>query len=255
MSAAAEQPKVYVPETVTHYLARAWSAGNDVVWDEEVQAFRREVQYRFDDEDCTEEKIRKSAKRLPIIVPGLEVVKTELRKSKRWKDRGYVWFTWSPESEDARFQELFEKHGVADERLEYVTCSGKLNVEKEDQLALPGTVTPEPRATDGLYATGSIGKYIGIYAAYTGHGLSLIDGGFAQRICHPNRGGLGAEWFSHRRVVVGNEWWLAGTRGDSDEILSLEIQASPLSDETKTNLLENLKAMGPRDTSVRVPRY
>lgn len=39
---------------------------------------------------------------------------------------------------------------------------------------------------------------------------------------------------------VGDSWWLVGSRGDSLEVMSLEIQGSPLEAHVKANLLYNL---------------
>jgi hypothetical protein len=139
-----------------------------------------------------------------------------------------IWFTWSREAMWARYKAIFEEFGVADERLAYMECSGTY---KRKQPSLPGIVYPEPQSTGGG----------GVFAGWTTYGLQRMDAGFAARITSPNRGGPDAIPFSSQLCEVGDEWWLVGSKGDSEEVMSLEIQGSPLDERTKENLLYNLR--------------
>jgi hypothetical protein len=221
--------KKYAPETVRRYLARGGRCRNGMEWDNEVGAFQYDVHTVYVREDTTQKDVDSTAKVLPFVVPGLKVVRAELRRSRSYKDTGIVWFTWDRESMWARYRELFEEYGAADERLAYQQCSGTV-YSPDGQQRIPGVVDVEPRSTGGW----------GIGAAWTRYGLMQMDGGFCHRILDPNRGGLEAVPHGSQRATVGNEWWLVGSRGDSPEVLSLEIQGSPLHDETKENLLYNL---------------
>ena len=77
--------------------------------------------------------------------------------------------------------------------LDATECSGKLNP-VEGQLCLPGVVHPEGRVKGNSFVS----------SAWTSYGLKVIDGGFAQRIIFPNRGGLPALPYN-RQCEVGNE--------------------------------------------------
>jgi len=221
-------------EDVSHYLARAWSHRH-CPWDSKHNAYRFACD-DYDREKASQERVERYVKLLPLWVPGLKVVRSELHK----RFGGFVWFTWNREAMYARLREIYEEHGAADERLLYMTCSGKVELSK-GQLRLPGVVEVEPRGRRTIVDWSGSGHLRAIESAYTGWGLKLIDSGFCNRIMHPNRGGPTAEWFSNRKCEVGNEWWLVGTRGDSPDVLSLEIQAAPLSDQVKENLLYNLE--------------
>lgn len=129
-----------------------------------------------------------------------------------------------------RYRDLYEEYGVADERLAYQTCRGKVTP-RGGQQRLPGVAEIEPYST----------RDAGFFASWTPHALRLMDGGFCHRLCYPNTGGPDAVPFGEQRVVVGDEWWLVGTRGDSADTLAHEIECSPLSQVTKENLLDNLK--------------
>jgi len=224
-----------IPETVRHYLARMGMNRNNMEW--EGEEAREEIRYPVAHLDPgTEEDIAYYVRMLPLVVPGLRVTRSGWWVPKYGKTgRGSVWFTWSREAMRARYQEVFEEFGVADERLAYMTCSGKVE-RPRPQRRLPGLdfdVEPQIRqaaVADRVFA-----------AAYTVGGLKTIDSEFCTRICHPDRGGPDAIWFSQRRVVMDDEWWLVGSRGDSLEVMEIEIQASPLDDRTKENLLYNLR--------------
>jgi hypothetical protein len=174
----------------------------------------------------TEEALADHAELLTLVVPGLCVQHTELRAGRRERE-GYIWFTWSREGMWERIRECFEEFGVADERLAYLECSGTL---QGSQRRLPGVVEPEPRIKCSGFVT----------AAWTRYGLQEMDSGFCQRIMQPDRGGPRVVPYASQRCVSGNEWWLVGTRGDSEEVMAQEIEGSPLDAGTKENLLFNL---------------
>ena len=177
--------------------------------------------------DETQESLDYYAERLSLVVPGLQVTRSSLQKNSDSPFRGYIWFTWSIDAMWARIREVFEKYGVADERLDYMKCSGKL---EGKQLRLPGFIEPESRHE----------SLPGLYHGWTVHGLMKMDSGFSHRIKHPDLGGPEAIPFCSQCCVVGNEWWRVGSKGDSKEVLAQEIGASPLEERTKENLLCNL---------------
>ncbi len=222
------EPETPVPETVRHYLARAGMNRDYTRFDHEAKAWRYPVDLRgYEDE--TQEKVDHYAKMLPLVVPGLKVVDARLD---RWREnalRGSIWFTWNRDAMWARIREIFDEYGVADERIAYRECSGEVYM-PDGQHNLPGVLEIEPYATENTLG----------FTSYTPGALQQIDSGFCQRIKDPNKGGPDAEMFN-RSCVVGNEWWLVATRGDSAEVLTLEIQGSPLDAQTKENLLYNLK--------------
>jgi len=220
----------HLPRVPGDYMARM-GMFRSIGFDSEAEAWRYPLDRAmcsYDDE--TQEDLDHYVEHLPLVVPGLEVVEAELRAGRTCGLRGWLWFTWSRDAMWARIREVLAEYGVADERLAYMQCSGVIEP-REGQMTLPGVVIPERRVT-------SSGP---VMAAWTVWGLKTIDSGFCQRICHPDRGGPGAIPYSSRRCVVGNDWWLVGSRGDSKAILSLEIQASPLDVRTQANLLDNLR--------------
>lgn len=219
-----DKEKKYIDPTVRSYLARNWKCRNWIDWDEEKKAWKYPIEtalYYNDDE--TQEDLDKYARTLPLNVPGLKVVDSILteRKFRSDRRRGYVWFTWSRKAMWNRIEEVFKKYGVADERLDYIKCSGKI-IPENGQLRLPGIIEQNERA-------------------YTVYGLKKIDHGFCHRILQPNKGGPEAIPFESQRCIVGNEWWYVGSKGDSLEIMTHEIMASPLDARTQDNLLYNLK--------------
>jgi hypothetical protein len=225
-----------VSEVVTDYLANR-SMAQTIRMDEEVGGYLYHVKPRqgwHGPVDVKPEKVEELVEKLPLVVPGLKVVKNLF-----FKKKGRA--MWE------RIAQVYDEHGVADERVAYMTTRG---VEQgAQQLRLPGVVEVAPRATGSVTSTGSIGKFVNIQSSWTGWGLKVIESGFIQRIREPNLGGPGAYPYRNR-VIVGNEWWFVGSRGDSPEMLELEIQGSPLLDKTKMNLLENL-ANFPRDPTKR----
>jgi len=224
--------KKYVPEIVRSYLAKMGMHRDHMYWNEEKSAWNYPVGFWGKD---TEESVARYVETLPLVVPGLVVVASGLKASihYRGENDGTVWFTWNEEDMWARIQKIFDEYGVADERLAYRKCSGSYT---RTQPSLPGTVQTEPQGTSSSLGDG---RYFA--TAYTQYGLSEMNGAFAQRIMEPNRGGPYAIPFSNQRCEVGDDWWLVGSKGDSPEIMSLEIQGSPLDSRTKINLLYNLK--------------
>jgi len=180
--------------------------------------------------EATEEELAWYVERLPLVVPGLEVVRTA-REPNPWKKGGFrstVWFTWSYEAMRARYEDLVARHGIADPRLDFMECGGER--EGTYQLTLDGMPEPEPVSHGGA----------GIFVSWTAFGLAAMDGGFAMRIMEPNTGGPDHIPFD-QVVEYGTEWWLVGSRGDSFEVMEIEILASPLDNRTKDNLLYNLR--------------
>jgi hypothetical protein len=178
--------------------------------------------------DDTQEALDECVRMLPLYVPGLKVVGSELtERTRRNPRRGCVWFTWSRDAMWERYEELFKQYGVADERLAFEECSG---IYVRRQPSLPGTIYTEPRVKASF----------GGISGWTRNGLMAMERAFIHRICSPNKGGPEASASSSLRCEVGDSWWLVGTRGDSPEVLDLEIQASPLEPHVKENLLYNL---------------
>jgi len=215
------------PRVMTDYMARM-GVCRLIMFDSEVEAWRYPLDTAnsiYDDE--TQEDLDYYIGHLPLVVPGLSVVKAGLSGNRL---RGHIWFTWDLKAMWARIREVFGLYGVADERLAYMQCSGEV-APREGQMMLPGVVIPERRVTSSGPMT----------AAWTEWGLMTMDGSYCKRICHPDRGGPGAIPFSSQRCEVGNEWWLVGSRGDSEDVMTLEIQGSPLDGRTKDNLLLNLR--------------
>lgn len=223
------KPKKNIDTRVRDYLARAGVHRDFIDWDEDKQAWKYPVSFFGPD---TQEDVERYIKMLPLFVPGLMVVGSGLEDCRFTKKNGYVWFTWSWQAMRARYEELLAEYGVADERLAFEECSGKY---ERKQPSLPGIVKTEPHGTVSNFGERCI------FSSYTAYGISQIEHGFALRILHPNRGGLEAIPHSNQRCEVGDEWWLVGSRGDSPEILALEIQASPLEPLVKENLLFNLR--------------
>lgn len=219
------------PETIRQYLARAGMNRDRVSWDEDVQAWRMSVNFL---RDLSEEQFIEWVRKLPLVVPGLSVVK-KLCEEASWptKMNMFVWFTWSEDAMWARLQEVFQEYGVTDERLAYKKCEGKLQP-LDGQQRLPGIVEVEPRGR-----IGQIGGR-GFFSSWTAWGLQIIESAFCHRIMYPDRGGPEVAHYNEQ-CIVGNHWWLVGTKGDSEEIMTLEILASPLSEEVKENLILNLK--------------
>jgi len=235
---------LYPPETISHYLGGAGMAGGFVEWDGEIGAWKLHSRSIYDQTPQSPEQVKAKAGRLSLAAPGLKIVKTKHVKAKGYRsyDQGYIWYTWSVQAMDNRLQELWEKHGVADWRLElYERCRW---AEEPKQPSLPGVIHVEGYSS----ANGPV------RSSYTGYAMQSIDSGFVNRIMRPNRGGKEAEYFQTRICHVGNEKWYVGTRGDSADILSLEIQASPLDARTKENLLSNLETF-PRDATQRLDRF
>ena len=171
----------------------------------------------------------KKAEDFTKYVPGLEIVGEFTEKDKYTeKDLRWARFQWSRTLMEKRLKELYEQTGVADERPTYQICSGV--VTWPPQLNLPHIVETPPRASCSP----------GLLVAWTDWGLCEIESGFCTRIQYPNKGGPTAVPYNER-VTVGNEWWLVGTKGDSLEIMTLEIEGSPLSQKIKENLLLNLR--------------
>lgn len=227
-----EEHKKHVDSRVRDYLARAGVHRNFIEWDEEKQAWKYPVSSFGPVGPDTQEDVEHYVKMLPLFVPGLKVVGSALEDCRFTKKNGYVWFTWSWQAMRARYEELLKEYGAADERLAFEECSGKY---ERKQLSLPGLVKTESHSTvsdlDERY----------IFSSYTAYGISQIEHGFCVRIIHSNRGGLEAIPHSNQRCEVGDDWWLVGSRGDSPEILALEIQAAPLDSLVKENLLFNLR--------------
>jgi len=230
--------KRYPGETIRGYLARR-GMHRGAPWDHEHGGFRYPVHDWLDNrQDGTQEGLDHYAERLPLVVPGLEVVHTSLgRRRPDERLRGHVWFTWSEEAMWARIAQVFDQYGVADERLAYCECAGTIET-PGGQQALPGVVDVETRVRGGMISCAGHPRYL--YTAYTAWGLTLIESAFIQRIQHPDRGGPGTQSAGDRECLVGNEWWLVGTRGDSAEVMALEIRGSPLDDRVKENLLMNM---------------
>lgn len=202
-------------EIVRDYLARYGIHRNQIPWDPEKGAWKYPLDHfggpvaqGVVDGYCVD---------LCMVVPGLSVVEADSR---------YIWFTWSRDAMWDRLQEVFREYGAADERLAYMPCSGVL----EGPQTRLGFVQVEPAGTSSP----------GFYSGYTQTGLRLMERGFIRRIREPNRGGPEAIPFSSQRCTVGDHWWLVGSRGDSLEVLQLEIQGSPLEPRVKENLLLNL---------------
>lgn len=221
------------------YMARMWMHRDDIGYDPEVKAWRYSIRTAIRSyEDETQEDLDDYVERLPLVVPGLKVVKALLHKHHaRDVARGYIWFTWTRKAMWARMREIFDEFRVADERLAYMVCRGVIEP-RNGQLRLPGVVRQEGVVTSRGIVT----------AAWTPWGLQRMDGGFCRRISSPDRGGLAAIPYGDRQCVVGNEWWYVGSRGDSEAIMTLEIQASPLDGRTQENLLDNLKTFRAQPT-------
>jgi hypothetical protein len=212
-------------EKIGHYLARV-SMFQLVVWDDEKQLWKYKVNHSNKDS----EQYRYCIKMLPLAVPGLNIIETEVIKNKyNNEDSVNILFTWDKQAMERRYKELFEEYGAADERRSYMKCSGRVN---RKQLSLPGVVYTESQTK----------VYSDIFVAWTHHGVLLMDSAFTNRIMYPNRGGLQACPHSNWRCEVGDDWWLVGSRGDSADILELEIQASCLEQKYKENLLFNLRS-------------
>ena len=225
-----DQPHVH--RYVTSYLAQN-GRNRNLYWDEKAEAWPYPVKAHFDDPD-TQIDVNKCAKMLPLVVPGLKVVKSELRKPGKF-DRGsygIVWFTWGREAMWERFEELWNEYGVADERLAFMDCSGIDTWKK--QTSLPGVVHPTP------YSTGFTVADRMFWSSYTPYGLNVIESAFCNRIQFPNCGGPEARGSESLRCRIGDEWWLVGSRGDAVEVMTLEVDGSPLSQEVKDNLILNL---------------
>jgi hypothetical protein len=187
------------------------------------------IRYVPEYEDATQAKLDHYIKRLPLVVPGLEVVRSTLEPSPFCRsNRSVIWFKWSYKAMDARYRDIVARHGIADPRLDYMECSGKR--EGKYQLTLTGMPEVEPRAHGGG----------GLFVAWAPLGLGMMESGFCQRICDPDRGGPECIPFD-QTVRYQHDWWLVGSRGDSEEVMELEILASPLEDEAKDNLLFNLR--------------
>lgn len=223
----------YVPETVTSYLAKAGACSRMSVIDlDGVECIEYSMSiYRFHrGNPLTDKHIEDRSKLLPLALPGAEVIGSH--RYGRGGEFGGIYFTWSREAMWQNIRECFEEHGVADTRVRYRQCSGRVvGYDKDPQGKLPlRQVKVEPRSRGG----------VGVWSGWTSYGLMQMDSGFAQRIMHPNRGGPEAYPFGNRRVECDGEWWLVGSRGDSLEVMELEIMGSPLDERTKENLLHNL---------------
>ena len=178
---------------------------------------------------------------LPKIIPGLTVTDTNctpLHLSDGWI--GHVTFTWTPEAMASRYKDVLDEFGVADERLGYKEC---VTASYRKQLTLPGIApTAEPKRRC-RYTQGR-----SFDARWTTSGLQEIDSGFINRILNPNMKGV-----AHRDhggvshipfdmwVDDGSQRWLTGSRGDGVEVLTFEIQSSPLDQKVKDNLIHNLR--------------
>ena len=91
-----DKGKFYVPDVVTSYLAREAQAARSTVWDPERGAWKRELfSWHFSQQKTTPEALEKSATELPLIVPGLQVVRTGIEKNRVRGESGFIWFTWS----------------------------------------------------------------------------------------------------------------------------------------------------------------
>lgn len=211
------------PWQIRYYLARMGYNRDHIVMDE--GAWRYPVDSFL--EGSSQELLDRYEELLPQVVPGLCVARAGFLDSRVVGRRGYLWFSWTLDGMWRRIREVFEEYGVSDERLAYSLCSGVLN---KIQLRLPGMVEPESRSK----------RIAGVFASWTQYGLQNMDSGFCQRIREPDRGGPGTTPYASQRCVVGDDWWLVGTRGDSMEVMSLEILGSPLDARTKENLLTNL---------------
>lgn len=218
--------KTLIPETVRHFLATrgmhrdVWGLHMDPSGDGTIRFVAKHT-------EATQDDLDKYNKKLPLVVPGLEVVRTSLERNRTFM-RAVLGFRWSYEAMDARYEDIVARHGVADPRLDYMECSGKR--EGDYQLTLTGMPEVEPRARGGG----------GFFIAWAPLGLAMMDQGFIQRICDPNKGGPDCIPFD-QTVKYQHDWWLVGSRGDSEEVMTLEILASPLEDVTKDNLLFNLR--------------
>lgn len=226
------EQKHHIPESLRSLLARTGShrgygfnaLGNDRFEYPASSSYRS-----IPSEEKAKDLMTKYEHDLPLRVPGLQIEKSELTKSRfGFKWDGKLWFTWSHQAARARYLELFEEFGIADPRLAYQKCSGEIRGQR--QLNMPGMPVPEPR----MKSSG------GVWAAWTSKGLMDMDRGFGIRIRHPNEGGTLAIPYD-QRIEDGTQWWLVGSRGDSLEVMEIEILASPLDGRTKENLLFNLR--------------
>jgi len=216
-----------IPEVVRSFLARQGKHRDRMEWEYGTIRYPVNTPTVRLDREATLEELDEYMRLLPLVVPGLKVVRGEIQESRLCGPCSYLWFTWSQEAMWARYLALAARYGVADPRLEYMQCSGRR--EGKFQLNLPGMPEVEPAVRGGRF----------IQSSWTRYGLMLMDSGFCQRIMYPNRGGPDCIPFN-QEVEDGLDWWLVGSRGDSPEVLELEIKASPLPDRTKTNLLYNL---------------
>jgi len=228
-----------VGNDVRSFMARAGIHRSQIRWHEEYSAWQYPVRHLRRECD-TQEDVEYSLDILPKAVPGIKIVHSELTPKGNYRRQGFVYFRWNRKDMKARYKELFEKYGVADERLEYTICSGTY---ERAQPSLPGIPHQSPQGT--ISRAGELT----VMAGWTAYGISQMDHSFGIRICNPHRGGLEANPHSSWRTEVGDEWWLTGSKGDSPEILKLEIMASPLPDYVQANLLENLKNCHPDSSS------
>lgn len=172
----------------------------------------------------SEKRLRERVDAIPKVLPGSRVLRTHIIK----REFLYIWFTWSLEEMWEDLRECFREHGVADPRVRWQKTSVPVPTGTQLELLDDG-VKVQPRATFGF-----------VSHAWTPAGLMRMEGGFARRICHPNHGGPGAIQVEHWAEAQGMRW-LVGSRGDSLEVMGLEIKSSPLDDDVKFNLLDNLR--------------
>jgi len=228
-----------IPRHLDYYMRRARHVPDHITWDEEREAWcakigAGDVYEGLWNQDLRIEDFQKYLLRFKTEMPGLRVVAEEHRQVDGGyydNDYGLLWFTWTTQGEDDDLQAFWEKHGVADLR---VQTWGRTHWSIEKYFYEPPTET-------------KLREYVG---GWTHSGRRWIETNFCTRILYPNRGGPESSRFRRHFSYANDEIWLTGTRGDSKEILLQEINCSVLDEHVKENLRYNLENY-PRDATQR----